>query len=118
MKVKVYHIGEQMVDRWPLPRDPIRITYEEEEKMTKYFIETKNEDFVIDVPADAQVVTDTIYGNNDSPVGELRVVRREIVKNTGPDWANVQYNDHVLARWEGVVACRSEEVSRVDPEVA
>lgn len=86
--------------------------------MTKYFIETKNEDFVIDVPADAQVVTDTIYGNNDSPVGELRVVRRQVVKNTGHDWSNVQYNDHVLARYEGVVACRSEEVSRVDPEVA
>lgn len=118
MKVKVYHIGEQMVDRWPLPRDPIRITYEEEETMTKYFVETKNEDFIIDVPADAQVVTDTIYGNNDSPVGELRVVRRQIVSNDNEWGKSHNYNDHVLARYEGVVACRSEEVSRVDPEVA
>lgn len=86
--------------------------------MTKYFIESKNEDFIIDVPKDAQVVTDTIYGNNDSPVGELRVIRREIVESDNEYGVSRQYNDHVLARYEGVVACRSEEVTRVDPEVA
>lgn len=75
--------------------------------MTKYFIDTPDEDFVIEVPEGAQV----IFNRNG---GELKVVRREVILLEG----DVQYNDHVLARYQDVKACRSEEVKRLDPEVA
>lgn len=85
--------------------------------MTKYYVETNDEDFIIDVPKDAQVVMDNLY-TKDVPVGELRVVQREIVETDNEWGVSRQFNDHVLACYQGVKACRSEQVKRLDPEVA
>ncbi len=85
--------------------------------MTKYYLETESEDFIIDVPTDAQVVIDNLY-TKDVPVGELRVVNRTVVETDNEWGVSRQFNDHVLARYQGVKACRSEQVKRLDPEVA
>lgn len=85
--------------------------------MTKYYVETENEDFIIDVPEDAQVVIENLY-SKDVPVGELRVIRRTVVESDN-EWGKGRiFDDKVLARYTGIVACRSEEVTRTDPEVA
>ena len=79
--------------------------------MTKYYIETSNEDFIIDVPEGAQVIMEH-NGLTDSNL--MYVVHRDVIKFDN----DVEFNDHVLARYQGVKACRSEQVKRLDPEVA
>ena len=83
--------------------------------MVKYFIETEEEDFIIDIPEDDKI--QVIFGGQSNyglADGELRVVEREILNSEH----NNQFNDHVLARYTGVKACRCEHVVRVEPEVA
>ena len=87
----------------------------------KYFIETEDEDFVISIPKDDEI--QVIFGS-DNFGGEsprvLKVVQRTTLQNFN-DQGHVdehQFNDHVLARYEGVKACRCEHILRVEPEVA
>lgn len=80
--------------------------------MVKYYIATNDEDFILEVPEgdNIQVVWADSYGNQN----EMRIVERK----SEQDGEYVKWNDHILARYEGVVSCRCEHVKRVDPEVA
>ena len=86
--------------------------------MVKYFVETTDEDFIIEVPEDDKI--QVIFGDQyDSQArDEMRVVQREIIERKGKEYHNIQFNDHVLARYTGVKAVRCEHVVRIEPEVA
>ena len=86
--------------------------------MVKYFVETTDEDFIIEVPEDDKI--QVIFGDqyDSQSRNEMRVVQREVIEREGKDYHSIQFNDHVLARYTDVKAVRCEHVTRTDPEVA
>ena len=90
--------------------------------MVKYFVETENEDFTLEIPDDATVNFSTagsskmFLDKSNDTVGVLTVRRTTWVGEPGNEWS--QSSSTLLARYEDVIDVRSEEIKKTTLELA